>query len=63
MKNNIKYKVTLNNGVKMPWLGLGVFRVEDGPELVNAVKYAIKVAIEALMVLLYMGMKKGWDKE
>lgn len=63
MKNNIKDKVTLNNGVKMPWLGLGVFRVEDGPELVNAVKYAIKVAIEALMVLLYMGMKKGWDKE
>ncbi|MFS0861978.1 aldo/keto reductase [Fredinandcohnia sp. 179-A 10B2 NHS] len=33
---------TLNNGVKMPWFGIGVFKVEEGPELVNAVKSAIK---------------------
>ncbi|WP_028552429.1 aldo/keto reductase [Paenibacillus sp. UNC451MF] len=33
--------VTLNNGVKMPWLGLGVFKVEEGAELVQAVKSAI----------------------
>lgn len=39
MKNNI---ITLNNGVKMPSLGLGVFRVEDSSELINAVKVAIK---------------------
>lgn len=26
----------------MPWFGLGVFKVEEGPELVNAVKTAIK---------------------
>jgi diketogulonate reductase-like aldo/keto reductase len=38
----INNKVTLNNGTKMPWLGLGVFRVDDGPELVNAVRHAIK---------------------
>lgn len=42
MINNIQDKVILNNGIKMPWLGLGVFRVENGPELVNAVKHAIK---------------------
>ncbi|OZT13986.1 aldo/keto reductase [Priestia aryabhattai] len=34
--------VTLNNGVKMPGFGLGVFKVEEGPELVEAVKAAIK---------------------
>lgn len=34
--------VTLSNGVKMPLLGLGVFRAEDTPELANAVKAAIK---------------------
>jgi diketogulonate reductase-like aldo/keto reductase len=42
MINNLKNTVTLNNGVKMPWLGLGVFRVEDSPNLVDSVKTAIK---------------------
>lgn len=42
MISNLKNTVTLNNGVKMPWLGLGVFRVEDSPKLVDAVKTAIK---------------------
>nr|WP_263324231.1 aldo/keto reductase [Neobacillus sp. Marseille-Q6967] len=40
--NNLQSTTTLNNGVKMPWFGLGVFKVEEGPELVNAVKAAIK---------------------
>ncbi|OIK17236.1 glyoxal reductase [Bacillus sp. MUM 116] len=42
MVKNIQDTTTLNNGVKMPWLGIGVFKVEEGPELVNAVKTAIK---------------------
>lgn len=42
MINNFKNTVTLNNGVKMPLLGLGVFRVEDNQGLVDAVKTAIK---------------------
>lgn len=33
--------VTLNNGIEMPTLGLGVFRVEDYQELVAAIKTAI----------------------
>ncbi|AKP76034.1 putative oxidoreductase YtbE [Priestia megaterium Q3] len=41
MSNHLRDTVTLHNGVKMPWLGLGVFKVEEGPELVNAVKTAI----------------------
>lgn len=40
--NNLQSTTTLANGVKMPWFGLGVFKVEEGPELVNAVKAAIK---------------------
>ncbi|HKI90544.1 MAG TPA: aldo/keto reductase, partial [Draconibacterium sp.] len=39
---NISSKVKLNNGVEMPWLGLGVFRSEDGPEVENAVKTALE---------------------
>ncbi|MEK4027498.1 aldo/keto reductase [Pseudobacillus sp. FSL P4-0506] len=42
MIKNLQDTTTLHNGVKMPWLGIGVFKVEEGPELVNAVKLAIK---------------------
>ena len=38
---NLQSTTTLHNGTKMPWLGLGVFKVEEGQELVNAVKTAI----------------------
>ena len=39
---DISSSVKLNNGVEMPWLGLGVFRSEDGPEVENAVKTALE---------------------
>ncbi|MBB6676112.1 aldo/keto reductase [Cohnella lubricantis] len=42
MANNLQDTTTLNNGVKMPWLGLGVFKVEEGQELVDAVKAAVR---------------------
>ena len=38
---NISSTTKLNNGVEMPWLGLGVFLSEDGPEVENAVKSAL----------------------
>ncbi|MED4037159.1 aldo/keto reductase [Niallia taxi] len=34
--------VALSNGVQMPWLGLGVFQVEDGSTVVESVRTAIK---------------------
>ena len=42
MAKHLQDTTTLYNGVKMPWLGLGVFKVEEGPELENAVRAAIK---------------------
>lgn len=42
MGKHLQDTITLNNGVKMPWFGLGVFKVEEGPELINAVKSAIQ---------------------
>ncbi|KKI89125.1 glyoxal reductase [Bacillus sp. SA1-12] len=42
MIKNLQDTTILSNGVKMPWFGLGVFKVEEGPELINAVKSAIK---------------------
>jgi methylglyoxal/glyoxal reductase len=41
INKHLQETTTLNNGVKMPWLGLGVFKVEEGPELVHAIKTAI----------------------
>lgn len=42
MTNNLNSTITLNNGIEMPRVGLGVFRVDNSSELVNAVKVAIK---------------------
>lgn len=38
---HVQERVVLNNGVEMPWLGLGVFKVEEGEDLKQAVKTAI----------------------
>ncbi|MCQ4086478.1 aldo/keto reductase [Saccharibacillus sp. JS10] len=42
MTTNLKAKVKLNNGVEMPWFGLGVWQVEDGSEAKDSVNAAIK---------------------
>ncbi|KIQ93685.1 putative oxidoreductase YtbE [Anoxybacillus thermarum] len=34
---------TLHNGVRMPWLGLGVYKVEEGDEVKRAVRTALEV--------------------
>ncbi|WP_236293392.1 aldo/keto reductase [Paenibacillus allorhizoplanae] len=48
MNNNLQAETTLHNGVTMPWLGLGVFKVEDGPEVVHAVKAAMKIGYRSI---------------
>jgi len=42
MIQHVQDTVTLNNGVKMPGFGLGVFKVEEGDQLVQAVQLAVK---------------------
>jgi diketogulonate reductase-like aldo/keto reductase len=42
MPTSLKDTTTLHNGVKMPWVGLGVFKVTDGDEVIQSVKAAIK---------------------
>jgi methylglyoxal/glyoxal reductase len=41
MPNSLQDTTTLHNGVKMPWFGLGVFKVKEGSEVVESVKAAI----------------------
>lgn len=45
---NIDSKVKLNNGVEMPWLGLGVFQATEGGEVENAVKSALKTGYRSI---------------
>jgi diketogulonate reductase-like aldo/keto reductase len=39
---------TLHNGVKMPWFGLGVYKVQEGEEALQSVKAAIKAGYRAI---------------
>lgn len=42
MIKHLQDTVTLNNNVKMPGFGFGVYKVEDGETVVEAVKAALK---------------------
>jgi diketogulonate reductase-like aldo/keto reductase len=48
MITSLESTTTLHNGVKMPWVGLGVFLVKDGEEVVNSVKTAIEVGYRSI---------------
>ena len=48
MINNINDCVVLNNGVKMPWLGLGVWKTNDGNEVISAVESALKAGYRSI---------------
>jgi methylglyoxal/glyoxal reductase len=39
---------TLHNGVKMPWLGLGVYKVQEGDEALHSVMDAIKAGYKSI---------------
>ena len=56
---NLQSTTTLHNGVEMPWLGLGVFKVEDGQELINAVKTAIKHGYRSIDTAAIYGNEVG----
>ena len=56
---NLQDRITLNNGTTMPWFGLGVFKVEEGPELVQAVKTAIKHGYRSIDTAAIYGNEEG----
>lgn len=59
MIKNLQDTTTLHNGVKMPWFGIGVFKVEEGPELVHAVKTAIKHGYRSVDTAAIYGNEEG----
>lgn len=56
---NISSTVTLNNGVEMPWLGLGVFRASDGGEVEKAVKTALDHGYRSIDTASLYGNERG----
>ncbi|MEO1656025.1 MAG: aldo/keto reductase, partial [Bacteroidota bacterium] len=40
--SNIQGSFTLHNGVKMPYLGLGVWKSQDGQEVIQAIHWALE---------------------
>src|SRR5690348_8915946 len=59
MINHIQDTVKLHNGVNMPGLGLGVFQVEEGPALVQAVKSAITHGYRSIDTAAIYGNEQG----
>lgn len=51
--------VFLNNGVKMPWLGLGVLRLNEGGEVENAVKVALENGYRSIDTAAIYHNEKG----
>ncbi|RAZ81518.1 aldo/keto reductase [Planococcus halotolerans] len=62
MLNHIQSTTTLHNGVKMPWLGLGVFKVEDGEEVGNSVKAALEAGYRSIDTAAIYGNEEGVGK-
>lgn len=48
MINKITDAVVLNNGVKMPWLGVGVYEVKDGHEVEQSVLTALQTGYRSI---------------
>lgn len=46
--NSIEHKVKLHNGVEIPQLGIGVFKVEDGDTVIHTVKTALDLGYRSI---------------
>lgn len=62
MIKSINDCTVLSNGIKMPWLGLGVWQVEDGAEVKNTVKWAIKAGYRSIDTAAAYGNEAGVGK-
>ncbi|MDR1976380.1 MAG: aldo/keto reductase [Campylobacteraceae bacterium] len=56
---NIKSTVTLSNGVKMPKFGFGVWQINDGDEVANSVREALRAGYVLIDTAAIYGNEKG----
>ncbi len=62
MITGIKDCTVLNNGLKMPWLGFGVFQIKDGPEVEQAVRSALEIGYRSIDTASVYGNERGVGK-
>lgn len=51
--------VTLNNGVRMPWLGLGVWQAKDGEQVVSAIRSAVEIGYRSIDTASFYNNEEG----
>ncbi|WP_304618632.1 aldo/keto reductase [Salipaludibacillus sp. CUR1] len=56
---NLQSTITLNNGIRMPLVGLGVYKAEDGEEVVNAVKTALESGYRSIDTAAFYFNEEG----
>ncbi|USG67157.1 aldo/keto reductase [Brevibacillus ruminantium] len=59
MATHLADTTVLNNGVKMPWLGLGVWKVKEGDEVQRAILSALETGYRAIDTAAVYGNEAG----
>ncbi|MGD1044073.1 MAG: aldo/keto reductase [Bacteroidota bacterium] len=57
--SDIRGTVELSNGVPMPYFGLGVFQIDDGEEIKQAVKHALSAGYKHIDTASLYGNERG----
>jgi len=57
--SDLQGTVELKNGVPMPYFGLGVFKIQEGDELQQAVKYALSAGYKHIDTASLYGNERG----
>jgi diketogulonate reductase-like aldo/keto reductase len=59
MNKNLLETITLNNGVKIPKIGFGTFKVDNGNDTINSVKKALEVGYRHIDTAAIYGNEEG----
>ena len=59
MELTLQSTITLNNGVEIPRLGLGVFRAKDGDETIKSVRWALEAGYRHIDTAAVYGNEEG----
>lgn len=62
MVKSIKQTTTLNNGIEMPWFGLGVYKAQPGPEVEQAVRDALDLGYRSVDTAALYGNEESVGK-
>ncbi|MDN4075562.1 aldo/keto reductase [Fictibacillus terranigra] len=59
MIKSISDTAVLHNGVRMPWLGLGVYKAEEGQEVIDAIKHAVAAGYRSIDTASFYKNEEG----